>query len=49
MAPAGFRRELVGLPAEVRISTRASGQPDLVIWFIQRRRDLDARIDRIGR
>ena len=48
-APLRFRAELVGLPAGVRISTRAAGQPDLVVWFVQRRRDLEARVDRVGR
>jgi hypothetical protein len=48
-APAQFRAELVGLPEDVHVSTRVSGQPDLVIWFVQRRRDLDARVDRMGR
>jgi hypothetical protein len=47
-APPGFRRELVGLPREVRLVTRAAGAPDLVIWFVRARRDLDARVGRIG-
>jgi hypothetical protein len=43
-APTGFRRELVGLPAQVRVVTRAVGSPDLVIWFVGWQRDLDRRI-----
>jgi len=48
-APARFRAELVGLPSTVHISTRAAGQPDLVVWFVDRRRDLDRAIARMGR
>jgi hypothetical protein len=47
-APEGFRRELIGLPADVRVSTRAAGAPELVVWFVQRRKDL-SRVARIGR
>ena len=47
-APDGFSKELVGLPADVRIVTRAAGTPDLGIWFVRSRRDLDARIRPIG-
>jgi hypothetical protein len=43
-APAGFRRELVGLPADVRVVSRAVGSPDLVIWFVGSQRDLHRRI-----
>jgi hypothetical protein len=42
-APTGFHRELVGLPADVRLVTRVAGAPDLIVWFVRRRRDLDAR------
>jgi hypothetical protein len=48
-APAGFVRLLVGLPENVKLSTRAAGRPDLVVWFVTARRDLDARIAAIGR
>ena len=47
--PHGFRRLLVGLPDQVRLSTRASGAPDLVVWFVVARRDLDKRIAAIGK
>jgi hypothetical protein len=47
-APPGFHRELVGLPADVRLVTRAAGTPDLVLWFVRTREDLDGRAGRIG-
>jgi hypothetical protein len=47
-APPGFRRELVGLPGDVRLVTRAGGTPDLVLWFVRTRRDLNRRVGRIG-
>ncbi|MEZ5318698.1 MAG: hypothetical protein R2752_14965 [Vicinamibacterales bacterium] len=48
-APAGFRRELVGLPDDVAVRTRASGRPDLVVWFVDRRRDLERDVARMAR
>lgn len=47
-APHGFRRELVDLPASVRLVTRASGSPDLVIWFVTTRKDLERRVATVG-
>ena len=43
-APKGFERELVGLPDDVKVATRASGAHDLVIWFVTRRGDLETKI-----
>jgi hypothetical protein len=43
-APTGFRRELVGLPKDVRTVTRVSGAPELAIWFVSARRDLNRRL-----
>ena len=43
-APPTFRRTLVGLPAGVRVSTRAAGPSDLTIWFLRALRQLDAGI-----
>lgn len=43
-APQGFERELIGLPDDVKIATRASGSHDLVIWFVRRRGDLETKI-----
>jgi hypothetical protein len=48
-APVGFRRELVGLPEGVRVTARAAGSPDLVIWFVAAERDLKRRMSRLGR
>jgi hypothetical protein len=48
-APSSFRRELVGLPDGVSVGTRAVGAPDLVVWFVGWRRDLDRDIVRFGR
>ena len=45
-APAGFRRVLVGLPRSVRVSTRAAGSPDLIVWFVRSRAELDGTIGR---
>jgi hypothetical protein len=47
-APAGFTRLLVDLPANVRLSRRAAGTPDLAVWFVTSRRDLAKRIVAIG-
>lgn len=47
-APPGFRRELVGLPDGVSIGSRATGAPDLVVWFVTAERDLLKRIGRMG-
>lgn len=43
-APRGFRRELVGLPPKVRVTTHADGSPELIVWFTQSRRELEGRI-----
>jgi hypothetical protein len=48
-APVGFERLLVGLPAGVKLTTRAAGTPELVVWFVTARRDLDTRIAAIER
>jgi hypothetical protein len=40
-APQGFRRELVGLPQDVRLSPRIESQPDLILWFVQSRRAME--------
>lgn len=47
--PPEFRRELAGLPDDVRLVTRAAGTPALVIWFVRTRRDLDGRVGRVSR
>jgi len=48
-APEGFRRELVGLPDDVRLVTRAAGSPDLVVWFVTSKKTLDAHLAAVGR
>jgi hypothetical protein len=47
-APDGFARQLVGLPKDVRLSVRAAGTPDLVVWFVTSRRDLESRVATIA-
>jgi len=48
-APSGFARELVGLPEGVRLSARAAGSSDLVVWFVRSRRELRGGVARLGR
>jgi hypothetical protein len=43
-APDGFRRELIGLPRDVRVRSRVGAAPDLIVWFVRNRRTLDAGI-----
>jgi len=40
--PEGFRKLLVGLPENVRVTTRAAEAPDLTIWFVTRRGEMEA-------
>src|SRR5262245_27376943 len=47
-APAGFTKQLVGLPGDVRVTARAAGRRALVIWFVMSRRDLDRRVAAIA-
>jgi hypothetical protein len=47
-APDGFRTELAGLPDGVAITTRAAGAPDLIVWFVSRRKELEGDIARIS-
>ena len=46
--PTGFRRELVGLPADVALATRATSSPDLTVWFVKSARELEAGIRRMS-
>jgi hypothetical protein len=48
-APAGFRRELVGLPPGVAVGVRAQRSPDLVVWFVKSARQLHAGIAGMAR
>ena len=47
-APVGFEKTLGELPQNARLKRRATGKPDLVIWFTRSRKDLAARIDGLG-
>jgi hypothetical protein len=47
-APRGFRRELVGLPRDVRISARMDPSPDLIVWFVQSRRAVEGMMPEIA-
>ena len=47
-APRGFRRELVGLPASVRITARLQGAPDVTIWFLSSKRELEGRMPQVA-
>ena len=47
-APQGFRAELIGLPDGVRIATRLQGSPDLAIWFVSTRREVEGRMPQVA-
>jgi hypothetical protein len=47
-APPNFQRQLAGLPFDVKVTTRATGEPDLVVWFVTTKRVLDDRVGTIG-
>ncbi|MFC2172298.1 hypothetical protein ACFLU6_06660 [Acidobacteriota bacterium] len=46
--PKGFEKTLDGLPDDVTIRRQARGKPDLVLWFVRTRKDLEVRIDRMA-
>ena len=48
-APRGFRRELVGLPSNVRLVTSRTAPADLVIWFVTSRKELKIGVEAAGR
>jgi hypothetical protein len=43
-APKGFEATLGELPARVKFKKQATGGPDLILWFIRRRAELEDRI-----
>ncbi len=47
-APRGFRAELVGLPEGVRFTTRLQGSPELAIWFVSTRREVEGRMPQVA-
>ena len=40
--PEDFRKLLVGLPSDVRVTSRPTESPDLTIWFVTRRGEMEA-------
>jgi hypothetical protein len=48
-APKGFKSELAGLPTGVRFSHRFTPTPDLAIWFVSSRREVEGRMPEIAR
>lgn len=48
-APAGFGATLDDLPDDVRLVTRVSGTPDLIIRFLGSRRQLEGEMPRLAR
>lgn len=46
--PDGFVAQLGAMPLGARLSTRAVGSPDLVVWFARSKRELDGRVASIG-
>ena len=48
-APDGFVHELVGLPDDVHIVTRLGRAPEMTIWFVRARREMDRRMKTLSR
>ena|SRR5215469_2977277 len=48
-APPAFERLLRPVPAGVRFTTRAAGEPALVIWFATSQRALEGRVQDVAR
>jgi hypothetical protein len=48
-APKGFKSELIDLPAGVRFSNRFTPTPDLAIWFVSSRREVEGRMPEVAR
>ena len=40
--PEDFRKLLVGMPSDVRVTSRPAESPDLTIWFVTRRGEMEA-------
>ena len=47
-APPEFVRELVDLPATVKVTARQSGVPALTVWFVRNRAELNGRIPMVS-
>jgi hypothetical protein len=48
-APDGFVHELIGLPNDVHIVTRLGPAPEMTIWFVRARREMDRRMKPVSR
>ncbi len=46
-APDGFENTLGTLPEDAMVRRGARGRPDLAIWFVRSRKELDGRIERM--
>jgi hypothetical protein len=47
-APLGFRRELLGLPEGVRVTSKVIDGAALAVWFVKSRRELEGRVPAIS-
>jgi len=47
-APRGFQTELEGLPDGVRFQTAMTPNPDLTVWFVHSRRELEGRVGELA-
>jgi hypothetical protein len=47
-APTGFRRELPGMPEDVRVTSKAIEGAELAVWFVKSRRELEGRVPAIS-
>lgn len=47
-APQGFTEQLDGLPGDVRIVKKLDGAPDLAIWFVRSRREVEGRMPEVS-
>ena len=47
-ASKGFEKTLGRLPQGAQLRWGARGRPDLVIWFVKSRKDLERRVERLG-
>src|SRR5687767_13647543 len=48
-APPNFEAEWLDLPGDVRVTSRIGREPEMVIWFVRARRDLDRRVKAVSR
>ncbi len=48
-APKGFEAALGELPPGVKFRKQATGKPDLILWFVQRRIELEDRIETMAK